>query len=88
MARRYQQVTGMALQSQDSIHYTALTLRREPEPADPAPKPEPAPVESDASKPESVPRAQPMAPPRWGGVAAQWYVPAPDPTVTATDEGA
>ena len=25
------------------------------------------------------PRAQPMAPPHWGGVAAQWYVPAPDP---------
>ena len=80
----------MALQSQDSIHYTALTLRLEPEPADPAPKPgEPTPAESNASKPESVPRAQPMAPPRWGGVAAQWYVPAPDPAVpTATEDGA
>ena len=91
MARRYQQVTGMALQSQDSIHYTALasTLRLEPEPADPAPKPEPAPAESNASKPESVPRAQPMAPPHWGSVAAQWYVPAPDSEVpTATEDGA
>ena len=88
MARRYQQVTGMALQSQDSIHYTALTLHREPEPADPAPKPETTPAESNVSTPESVPRAQPMAPPRWGGVAAQWYVPTPDPAVpTATEDG-
>ncbi|HOB63510.1 MAG TPA: conjugative transfer system coupling protein TraD [Candidatus Competibacteraceae bacterium] len=88
MARRYQQVTGMALQSQDSIHYTALapTLCPEPEPAGPAPQPKPAPAES---KSEPASHARPMAPPHWKGVAAQWYVPAPDPELpTATRDGA
>ena len=88
MARRYQQVTGMALQSQDSVNYTALapTFCPEPEPAGPAPQPKPAPAES---KSEPTPRTRPMAPPHWRGVAAQWYVPAPDPEIpTATRDGA
>lgn len=88
MARRYQQVTGMALQSQDSVNYTALapTFCPEPEPAGPAPQPKPAPAES---KSEPTFRTRPMAPPHWRGVAAQWYVPAPDPELpTATRDDA
>ena len=61
MARRYPQITGMALQSGDSVNHAALRGRDAPEP-EPAAAP--------------VPLGSTIEGTDWDSVSARWYVPA------------
>ncbi len=61
MARRYPQITGMALQSGDSVNHAALRGRDAPEPE---PAAAPAPLGSTIEGTD------------WSSASARWYVPA------------